>query len=158
MAKKTVIKRHAKLAPLSVEFQKAVALEDRAMSGESQDDLLGLEGVDNGVIDADTTSTHEAALKSFGESIPKGTDSILLNTFLEKLASTNKTTIEAVQVEAAKEPAKFWKIFAAWVKQQKAKPVVEEPLSDPCPNTGDNYKKSYCDGCPTRKGCPAWDA
>jgi recombinational DNA repair protein RecT len=43
MAKKTVIKRHAKLAPLSVEFQRAVALEERSNAGASQDDLLGIE-------------------------------------------------------------------------------------------------------------------
>ena len=40
MAKKTVIKRHAKLAPLSVEFQTASLLEDLAHAGESQMSIL----------------------------------------------------------------------------------------------------------------------
>ena len=29
-------------------------------------------------------------------------------------------------------------------------------MSRSCPNTGDNYMESYCKGCPTRNGCPAW--
>lgn len=39
-----------------------------------------------------------------------------------------------------------------------AKPEAEaEELSGECPNNpGNRYKKSYCDGCPQRKGCPAW--
>jgi hypothetical protein len=33
---------------------------------------------------------------------------------------------------------------------------AQEPMSDPCPNNGDSFKESYCAGCPTRTGCPAW--
>ncbi len=77
MAKKTVIKRHAKLAPLSVEFQRAVALEDRAMSGEAQDDLLDSMTAGD-VIDAETTgegtADPAALLEKFEASIPKGAD------------------------------------------------------------------------------------
>jgi recombination protein RecT len=53
MAKKTVIKRHAKLAPLSVEFQKASILEDLAHAGESQMSIL-----DPDTIDANHTTVN----------------------------------------------------------------------------------------------------
>lgn len=172
MAKKTVIKRHAKLAPLSVEFQRAVALEDRANLGESQADLLGMD--DDDVIDADAQRIEDnaAGLKAFDDSIPKGTDAALLDRFLSATADRNKTTVETLKVEAGKKPADFWKFFNAWAKQEQAKAAKggkeavkqaepadvtdPEPMSAPCPNTGENYKEKYCTGCPDRKGCPAW--
>ncbi len=172
MAKKTVIKRHAKLAPLSVEFQRAVALEDRANLGESQADLLGMD--DDDVIDADAQRIEDnaAGLKAFDDSIPKGTDAALLDRFLSATADRNKTTVETLKVEAGKKPADFWKFFNAWAKQEQAKAVKggqeavkqaepadvtdTEPMSAPCPNTVENYKEKYCAGCPDRKGCPAW--
>lgn len=117
MAKKTVIKRHAKLAPLSVEFQKAVALEDRAMSGESQADLLGME---EDAIEADTVSETDDILNIFTASIPKNTDETLLNEFLSKTAEANKSTVDNVKIEAADKPKEFWKVFNAWQKQKKA--------------------------------------
>jgi len=164
MAKKTVIKRHAKLAPLSVEFQRAVALEDRAMTGESQADLIGM--VDDDVIDAEQDRTGEdsaALLKAFEDSIPKDTDAALLEQFLEATAKNNKATVDAVKIEAAKKSGEFWKFFGAWAKAEKAKADKagknkdkEEPMSGACPNNGDRFKASYCSGCPNRKGCPAW--
>lgn len=120
MAKKTAIKRHAKLAPLSVEFQKAVALEDRAMTGEPQSDLLGLES-DDGVIEAETGPTNEEMLKAFEESIPKGTDAAILKEFLERNAEKNKTGVDAVKIEAAKRPKEFWQFFGAYQKQKRAR-------------------------------------
>jgi len=160
MAKKTVIKRHAKLAPLSVEFQRAVALEDRAMAGESQDDLLAIEdGDDETIIDA--TPSTEDILKSFEDSIPKNTDPAILEQFLEATAKSNKATVEAVKIDAAKDPAKFWKYFAAYQKQEQAKagkpPEHEEMAPAACPNNPENvYTKAYCDKCKTREGCPVW--
>lgn len=41
MAKKTVIKRLVKLAPASLELQKAVDLDNRVMTGDTQQDLIG---------------------------------------------------------------------------------------------------------------------
>lgn len=43
-------------------------------------------------------------------------------------------------------------------KSEETKPEAdEEMMSGECPNNpGNTYKKSYCDGCPDRKGCPSW--
>jgi len=59
MAKKTVIRRHAKLTPMSIEYAKAAALEDRALAGESQFDLLD-SFEDAGAIDAEAEDTTPA--------------------------------------------------------------------------------------------------
>lgn len=175
MAKKTVIKRHVKLAPLSVEFAHAAALEDRANAGESQFDLMTT--MDNGnVIDADTTEPGEqiedkaAMIASFDASIPAGTDAEVLADFLTRTAASNKDTIDAVKIEGAKDPAKFWAVFAAYQKQAKhkngKKPAPETETKTrtiilaprECPNhPGDTYSAEYCDKCGQRQGCPAWD-
>jgi recombination protein RecT len=152
MAKKTVIKRHSKLAPLSVEFQRAVALEDRALSGEPQADLLTY---DDGVIDAEGTSVPQKP--TFESTIPKGALKKDVAAYLEALAGHEKTTVEAVKDEAIKDPEKFWMIFNAWVKQQKVKDPVWEMAPGPCPNNGENiYSRGYCDSCKDREGCPVW--
>jgi len=40
---------------------------------------------------------------------------------------------------------------------EAGKDNAEEEMSAECPNSpGDFYKKSYCDACANRQGCPAW--
>jgi recombination protein RecT len=159
MAKKTVIKRHAKLAPLSVEFQTAVALEDRAMAGESQADLLGMD--DSNVIDAEDTP-------DFASTIPAGTDMVILDDFISQTAKSQNVTAEQVKDAAAKDGAGFWKAFGAWVKQEakkKEREAAKQPLPaegvycpSECPDKpGTMYSKAHCDTCKTRQGCPAWE-
>jgi len=156
MAKKTVIKRHAKLAPLSVEFQKAVALEERAYEGESQADLLDM-GQDESIIEAESAETISPAelLKAFGDSIPKNAEPALVEAYLAKIAEGNKKTIEEVKLTAAadrKELDGLWKLFPAWCKQQK-----EEYAPGPCPDSPEViYTIKHCDACKSREGCPAF--
>jgi phage recombination protein Bet len=117
--------------------------------------------------------SDEDKLKVFAESTPEGTDPKVLGSFLEQTAFRNKATIDAVKIEATKDLKGFWRFFGAWVKQQHAKAAKngkeptttvhpeEEPAQEmapnPCPNHPENvFKKSYCDGCPERQGCPAW--
>jgi recombination protein RecT len=159
MAKKTVIKRHVKLAPLSVEFAHAVALEDRANMGESQADLLGMD--DGNVIDAETVEDPAALIKAFDDSVPKGIDETILVEFLTRTAESNKSTVEQVKIEGGKAPEKFWKIYAAYEKQMKNKkqkdPAPDEMASGPCPdNPETTYTKAYCQNCKKFVGCPVW--
>ena len=166
MAKKTVIKRHAKLAPLSVEFQTAVALEDRANAGESQADLTGMEDAD--IIEAEATPADDQdALKAFTDSIPKGTSQADLEDFLQKTATSNKTTVDAVMVEAAKNPVPFWKFFSAWNKQKAAKKTTNDGRGEAtdeaetrfkCKRASDQGKyvtKQICIDCQEQATCQA---
>jgi hypothetical protein len=170
MAKKTVIKRHVKLAPLSVEFARAVALEDRAMAGESQSDLLGIE--DPNVIDAEdpiAPADTTALIKAFDDSIPADIDKDILDIFLTRTAEGNKTTVDQVKIEGQADPATFWKIVRAFEKQEKAKIAKngnngsnknpEELAPSPCPDSPDNtWTKKHCEEkCAKRQGCPVWN-
>jgi recombination protein RecT len=172
MAKKTVIKRHAKLAPLSVEFQKAAALEERAMTGESQADILDMGG-DPNVIDAESgpsTTSPAELIAVFDESIPKGSDLALVEVFLAKVAEGNKKTIEEIKIAAASDPkelASLWKLFPAWCKQRKASEKKKKDVDAltgqdlaplPCPNREDHaiMPVAFCEKCTEREGCPAW--
>jgi len=154
MAKKTVIKRHIKLAPLSVEFARAAALEDRAMIGESQADLLGMEEDD--VIDAEETTGD--LLKIFNESIPEGTDQTILNEFLTRTADGNKTTIDQVKCDAAKKPDDFWRFYKAFEKQAMAKTQPPETCASECPDRPGTFMTvDFCNNkCANREGCPVW--
>lgn len=160
MAKKTVIKRHVKLVPLSVEFHTAVALEDRAMMGESQDDLIGLEE-DAVAIDVGPVSDSDAA--DFDASIPDGCDSELLADFLQKTAKANGSSVDAVKSSAVKDLRNFWILYGAWAKKQLTVKgwTADGDLSlanSECPdNPGVVYNKKHCDACPKRQGCPAWE-
>jgi len=174
MRKKTIIKRHSKVAPLSVEFQRAVALEERALTGESQADILDLGG-DPDVIEAEggevaqLTTSPPDLIAAFDASIPKG-DPAMVEAFLAKVAEGNKKTIEEVKIAAAsdaKELESLWKLFPAWCKQQKAQkkkpgpegvPDVPDDAPGSCPNREDHAVMTavFCSKCTEREGCPAW--
>lgn len=102
---------------------------------------------------------------SFDSTIPEGTDSAALDAFIARVAQANKKTHDEVKVSAAENPAEFWKTFTAWQTQERKraereaakKEDPEQMAPAPCPNHPENtYTKKYCDGCPERKGCPAW--
>jgi recombinational DNA repair protein RecT len=60
MAKKTVLKRLLKLAPVSTELNQAMELDNRIVSGETQRDLIG-NGVDAQVDDATVVNEKRLA-------------------------------------------------------------------------------------------------
>lgn len=172
MMKKTVIRRHVKLAPLSVEIQKAAYFEDKAMLGEGQ-----FEASFPGL--PETTET-----KSFDELV-KGKNTQGLHGFLEETAKANKVTVDQLKDEACKDWDRFWATFEKWGKSvkkleskgttKKEEPInelsetnkvaktllkelkKEEPMSGDCPDTGEKYKQSYCkENCKGFVNCPAW--
>jgi len=167
MAKKTVIKRHAKLAPLSVEFQQAVALEDRANLGETQIDLM-TEDTPGALIEAETTTTATVDLTAAVAEFDKATASLpLISRYMELAVKQFKKPADEIKADAAKDLPGFMTAYAKWEKGQKQKEQLkngtkteekpEEMAPGPCPNhPEDTYKKAYCDGCPDRQGCPVW--
>lgn len=164
MAKKTVIKRHAKLAPLSVEFQRAVALEDRAMAGESQSDLLVID--DGSVVDVETTDAGGPDLSAAATEFNDKTSSLAhMARYVTIAAKHFKKTEDEIKAEALKDMPGFTAAYEKWVaaKNGNAQPAAEkvkpatEMAPGPCPNNGDDiYTKAYCDACKNRVGCPTW--
>ena len=113
MAKKTVIKRHAKLAPLSVEFQQASVLEDMAHAGESQMPFMG-DGFS--VDDSETIDVTP----DFNSTIPKDTDPALLAQFLDLCAKQFDKPVDEIKAEAAREADNFWTQYQKWAEGKDA--------------------------------------
>jgi hypothetical protein len=166
MAKKTVIKRHSKLAPLSVEFQRAVALEDRAMSGESQMDLL-TDG-DDGFIEGETVQeSQEDLVKRFNASVPADIDQEKFKEFMDRTAAGNKCTVDELKSKTANSGKidELLKVYNAWAKQAKGKDrknhkgaEAEQHPSGSCPkDLSAMAGKEHCEKCAEREGCPAWE-
>jgi phage recombination protein Bet len=101
--------------------------------------------------------------KTFDDTIPEGTDMAALSEYIKAVAAANKITVEKVKENAAKSPDDFWKMFPAWVKQQKAKEKkkvsesADELAPAECPDrTGTIMTKAFCDACQKRQGCTVW--
>lgn len=143
MAKKTVIKRHAKLAPMSVEFARATALEDRALSGKSQFDLMfgneEEEAEEQSIGSSDSSSGPteemiEAAQKKLMDEAPKKISEVFspddVQEFLVLTASGLRKTVSETIIEASQDGKEFWRAFAKWAAKAKA-PKKEEGKEPP---------------------------
>ncbi len=111
MAKKTVIRRHVKVAPLSVEIAKTAVAENLAMAGESQVDFfLGTE-TPQPLIDTEPPSTEqfEELLKS--KVVP---DDGSLEKFIELTAGAQAITTERLKTIACENFENFWGAYEKW--------------------------------------------
>ncbi len=133
MAKKTVIRRHIKLVPLSIEMATAAAAEEKAFAGESQAGLFldTQEGEFTEIEEPEAPEVDPAALKEFSRLVNEKSDFSheALSNFIDQIAKVNKQTPEAVQAQAST-PANFptfWQSFLSWqAKQDKGR----KPRSD----------------------------
>lgn len=116
MAKKTVIRRHVKLVPLSVEIAGLAAAEDRAYAGESQISMFTPEAEPDEpsggpVIDME-------AIDSFNKDIGARdlSEDVLtrLDEFLDAAAQANKTDRNTVKAEASTRMDEFFAAFMDW--------------------------------------------
>jgi recombination protein RecT len=169
MCKKTVIKRHAKLTPMSVEFNKASALEDRVHMGESQMDLL-TDDAAGAMIEAETMNSEKPDLSAAVKDFDDRTSSMALMTkYIEAAVKQLQKTPEVIKAEALKDFPGFLAFFEKWVKTQAQKETVKKAADKPeikedeemapaeCPDrTGSVMSKTFCDACKGRMGCPAW--
>ena len=124
MAKKTVIRRHVKLAPLSVELAKATEMETLALAGESQEDLF---------IPPDEVVVSESSPKTepeendidmvFAQNFGGYADEPLMDKFIQASAAHFKISEAEVKTSACDDPADFAKKFEGWAeKYRKAHP------------------------------------
>jgi recombination protein RecT len=170
MAKKTVIKRHAKLAPLSVEFQQAVALEDRANLGETQIDLMS-DGP-GALLEAETDQPPDLSAK-VAEFDKATEDKPLMAKYIDVTAKHFKKAADESKAEALKDLPSLLMAYDKWALAQiqkealKKKAGEKEPVDGltgeqlapgPCPDREDKaiMTVKYCGECKSRKGCPAW--
>lgn len=131
MAKKTVIKRHAKLAPMSVEFAKAVALDDRAELGEPQADLL----IDDAAEPVGMIEETKTEVVKFSVPEDLAGEYASINEFMAATARANRSTLDQVKesvCSSKKNTESFWSAFRKWkaLSQPKAEEKSEPPTAD----------------------------
>lgn len=124
MAKKTVIRRHMKLAPLSTEetrLTKAVHAENLALDGTQSGFFLPepepIEIVPE--TPADISADFAFATRDIA-------NDPLFEQWLQVCADSNEITIEQVKIEAMKDIAVFKNAFAAWkisIQKESEKPT-----------------------------------
>ena len=123
MGKKTVIRRHSKLAPMSIEFQRATALEDRFHAGESQMDLLTENGDAIDVQPEEVKETEEeltAKVAKFNLLIPKKVvEDGSMEEFIRLTAEANQCEADDVKVTAMDDFEGFWRLFEKWYDGKK---------------------------------------
>ena len=129
---KTVIKRHSKLQPCSVEMERATELDNRIEAGLTQSDMLGKLTDLTGKLPTPVEKTDEELIKQFDGSIPKGTDQKHLDIFLAKALDLDdeSDSIDDIKIQAASQLDKFWKQFEIWERDHKKAPSGKSPLSD----------------------------
>lgn len=119
MRKKTVIRRHIKLVPLSVELATAAAAEEKAFAGESQAGLfLETQDADFTEVSQDEGETVEL-LAEFERQIKEKNLTPERTSLLEKfLGAYPNYTSEQVKVRATSKFSEFWATFLEWEANQ----------------------------------------
>jgi recombination protein RecT len=111
MAKKTVIRRHVKLTPLTVEMAKAAQAENMALGGESQIDFFPLEANgEEGTIDIPGT------VEEFDERVRVEADGneamvVNVNAYVEQVAKNMQAEPDEVKKMAVNNWETFWKSY-----------------------------------------------
>lgn len=149
MLKKSMVKRHSKLEPASVDFMEAVEMDNMADIGQqSQVALL------NNLTDIDMSedSQTRANIAQFDATIPKDINLKSLATFLAKASETFEKSIDDIKAEATTDFDGFWNQFKNWERNQKPKRTrkKKETVSPP----EDKPKASEKPESPLMLHCP----
>lgn len=177
---KTVIKRHAKLQPCSIEMDRAVELDTRAETGESQADMLGQFGDSPGALpsQADLAESEEGDEKDLQPHVDKfdlkirerdDIDPRQLNKYFQGIINKywderhEAITVEEIKADAIKNFDAFLQYYQVWLKgeEQAPEPQEEESQEPPEPSAQQKPQKDdddwtnnrlYKEAAPRRKG------
>lgn len=128
MAKKTVIRRHFKVVPMSVEMGKLTAADDMASMGMSQRALWEEDGGVVCIPEAkDPAQTFEGLVKE------KACDQEDLERFISEVAEANGCSEDEVKAQAADQFDSFWGAFEDWVEKKSEENQEETEGEDEAP-------------------------
>ena len=116
MLKKSLVKRHSKLEPASVDFMEAVEVDNMADIGEPSQAALLTASMEMG-----DDAQKRADIEQFDATIPQDINLESLSTFLAKASETFEKSIDDIKAEAAQDFDGFWNQFRIWEKNQKPK-------------------------------------
>lgn len=142
MAKKTVIRRHVKIAPLSVEMSQAAAAENLAIGGESQTDFFLAS--DDG---APKMVSLEADAEEFDIRVNVQTDGdpgLIDNVraYTKMISAKMNMAAHEIKANALKDWEHFWEKFEDWqAKTAPKKEFIGDPTGQTARNSGDFNKK-----------------
>ena len=129
MGVKTVIRHHVKLVPLSVELAKAAHLEERAMIGEDQADLIFGEAEGPELIEGTTSQKEETPGDKFEELVKREDftpqEAGDFNAYISAIAGHSKISEDAVKAKAMTDFDKFVNMFRAWAQKRREKAEEE---------------------------------
>lgn len=122
MLKKSMIKRHSKLEPASIEFMTAVETDNSADIGENVQLPSFMAPLIIG-----PEEDIEVLVKQFDNTIAKleSVNQDNLDTFISKSAETFDKSIDEIKVEAIKDFDGFWKQFKIWERSQSTEGLPE---------------------------------
>ena len=119
MAKKTVIRRHIKMVPLSVELARADYAETLAITGDDQSSLF----LPDAVGDVQQITSSGKTVESFKKFVvERQLDPAVVEQFVKITATKNETSPDAVEVAAQDNPEQFLAGFRSWLMSQRAEP------------------------------------
>lgn len=131
MARKTVVRKLAKYLPLSIEFQKAAALDEYADAGLStyeEGDMATINGTATQTTQhllKDPTSNANAKLFDEHDTI-KALDSEMLGKYVIEVAKGNNCSINEVKTHALGDITSFTRGFAKWWAGKTGQPTKEK--------------------------------
>lgn len=125
MAKKSMIKHHAKMEPAAIEVMAAVEWDNATEAGEP---ISLLSDSMPPEITAPTERTADDIDREFNEKA-EGMDFIALENFIKETAAAQSVTEAEVKADALKEWRGFCVYFEKWSKSKKP-PEKEETLED----------------------------
>jgi len=150
MIKKTVLKKHSKLAPMSVDVSAAVALDDSTEVGAPTErvmaDLLAAKGKE-AAIEVETEELPEPEPEAAEEEKGVKIDAEVLEKFLElskEIEERDKfsqfvkasadhfnVTPDEIRVQAVENWPEFVKTFESWLEQRKELPPEQKQTAGP---------------------------
>ena len=122
MLKKSLVKRHSKLEPASVEFMEAVETDNMAEIRETSQVTL----LNNLPADIDEEKDLSEAIAQFDASLPKDVDLETLQKYLAVSSEHFKISIDEIKADATENLENFWTAFKAWAAKQKPGPKLTE--------------------------------
>jgi len=132
MAKKTVIRRHLKIAPISSEITRLSTLDERAEIGETQDGIL-LESEEMIESEASGSLVYEHKtpdISDFDAKFKVGLTPELaekIDLFVKVSADANHVGGDRIKTEALKDPTYFMKVFKKWLTESEKAPPEADP-------------------------------